>query len=607
MYPKSYLKSTPDGLKSLVSSDWQPSLNNGLSRLKVSGYANNEIRLQLSTTPQSRKQYGDKIEVRKLERRAKLLKQIEIIRKWQSELMLGKNPEIWLPQSGSGIVTSRIHNDICEIDITEYAKFCETNNVSPDEYERCIKIIIQKWRNENYKYPIPIDFTPVVKEARKKWDKNLYPDTQYLSDEPNSPNIYYRAKPCFKQVTIPVSRIKELPGTSIKVTWVKHTISMAECERVLVAVTAALDIRNGLQEILPLGSDNPQRSFTRQARHTLLEAGAVTDKLAGKNAVLLTLTLPGSTPESLRAIAAYSSWILNNLMQPIRDWRKKFKKQIEYFYVWEWQKRGALHIHICLAASPDEETIEQLINLAHKQKDLWYWLLKRMATTEPVKRFGKKEGNLPGIDMFARANQNGRIKSWRERPDKWEWDIQQVRKSVAAYFVKYAGKNAAPSNKKGFDEYAKSGKKCYNPGRWSGKSKGIQQAIKTNRFTYEIEMANLQSSGTLEAVRQEMLLQSLVRSYSYPWQVVESKYKEAIIGGKKWYCKKGIVKGELELVKLASQGDNPSRVLIQGHTEIYYFEPESFPEIWQFWREQKDLLIALSGKPERNVNSRLQM
>lgn len=597
MYPKSHAQSSAVILYTTA----------GNSRLKISGYANNEIRLQFSTTPQSKKQCGDKAETKKSERRAKLLSQIDIVRKWQSELILGKEPEIWIPQGGSGITASKVYDDICEIDNRIYAEAAKKSGISPSEFEGSVAAAIADWQKKNFNYPVPVDLIPVVKEVFKKWDKKIYLDTEWLADDPDTINSFYRAKPCSEVVKVPVSRVSKLPGTSLKVTWVKHTVSKAECERILAAAAAALDIRNGLQEIHPLGSDHPQKSFTRQARHTLLEAGAVTDKLAGKNAVLLTLTLPGSTSESLRATAAYSGWILNNLMQCVRDWRKKFKKQIEYFYVWEWQKRGALHIHICLAADSNEESIDRLIQLARKQKDTWYHLLKRMATTEPVKRFGKKEGNLPGIDMFARANQNGKVKSWRNRPDKWEWDIQQVTKSVGAYFAKYAGKNAAPSNKKEFDKYAKSGKKCYSPSRWSGKSKGIQQAIKANRFTYELEMPNLESSGMLEAVRQEMLLQPLVKAYTYPWQVLDYKYKEQIWLGEKCYGNKGLFKGDFKPVMFASQGDNPSRVLIQGHTEIYYFEPEQFTEVWQFWKNQKDLLIALSGKPERSVNSRLRV
>ena len=599
----------------------------GLSTLKISGYANNEIRLQLSTTPQSQKKQGDRAQAKKAEDRAKKLNRIEILRKWLAELVLGREPEIWIPQGGTGMYEARIYEDICEIDNRVYQQVFEKTKISPSEFESKIKTLIAEWMSENFSHLAGIEFTPVVKEVLKKWDKRITVDTEWIELDRDSKNLFYRAKPCFEEVTIPVSRVRKLPGTSIKVTWHKYTISKADCEKALKDATAALDITNRLQGMVELGTDNPQRGFTKRARHTLLEAGAITDKLAGKNAICVTLTLPGSTQESIRALAAYTSWFTNNLMQPIRDWRVKFDKKIEYFYVWEPQKRGALHIHICLMANPNQESLENLMKLGHKVKDSWYWLLKEMATTKPVKRFGKKGGVLPGIDMFARANARGKIKSWKNRPDKWEWDIQEVKKSVAAYFSKYAGKNAAPSSKKQFTR----GSKVYCPSRWWGKSKGINEAIKANRFEYYVSVPNLQSSSLLEAVRQELELLPIVKAYSYPWQVLEHKYQETTIDGQKWYCKKGIVRGELEpvkpvklmvplsiqlimaliikgellLVMLSRQEFNPSRILIQGHTEIYYFEPESFAEIWQFWKEQKGLLYDLSHKTVKQVESKL--
>lgn len=620
MYPNSASQSSCGG--ETPNNQPQVHQNTGNTRLTIKGYANNEIRLILSTSSLNRKTAGDKAIERKNQHKAELLKLVEQCKGWLQQLILGNEPELWFPVSGSGITTARIHKDICEIDYRNYAEFSaefskknKENSVSPSEYERQISAIINEWKAKNHKYPIPVEFTLIVKEVHKQWDQTITLDTEWLADEPDSPHSsFYRAKPCSEIVQVPTSRIGRLPGTAIKVTWHKYTISKAECERVLAAATAALDIKNVLQEITKLGCDNPQRSFTTVARHKLLEAGAVTDKLAGLNAAVITLTLPGSTLASVRALAAYSGWIVNSLFQIIRDYRKRTKKKVEYFFVWELQMKRAsknlapaLHIHICLAAPANEVPIDRLLKLGYKMKDKWFSLLKEMATTKAVKRFGKKEGNLPGIDMFSRANQHGKIKSWLNHPDEWRWDIQQVRKSVAAYFAKYAGKNGAPANKNQFEKYAKAGNKCYSPSRWWGVSGGIRELIKANRFEYTIDMANLDCTGTLEGIRGELELQPVVKAYGTSWQVLESKYKEAIIDGKKCYCKKGLIKGELEPVMLASQGDNPTRILIQGHTEIYYFEPERFQEVWEFWREQKGLIEDLAGKIRKSVNSNLRL
>jgi hypothetical protein len=217
--------------------------NTGLSRLKISGYANNELRLQLSTTPQSQKKLGDKAETRHIEHRAKLLSQIEFIRKCQAELVAGKEPEIWIPQGGAGITTSRIDKDICEIDNRIYAEAFNKTGVAPSRFDTQVRAAVAAWQAKNFSYPIPIEFTPVTKQVFKKWDKTITLNTEWIDSDPGETNLFYRAVPCCDRIELPDSRVSKLPGTSIKVAWHKHTISMAECERVLAAAANALDLK----------------------------------------------------------------------------------------------------------------------------------------------------------------------------------------------------------------------------------------------------------------------------------------------------------------------------------------------------------------------------
>ncbi len=97
--------------------------NTGNTRLTIKGYANNEIRLILSTSSLNRKTAGDKAIERKNQHKAELLKLVEQCKDWLQQLILGNEPEIWFPVSGSGITTERIHKDICEIDYRNYAEF----------------------------------------------------------------------------------------------------------------------------------------------------------------------------------------------------------------------------------------------------------------------------------------------------------------------------------------------------------------------------------------------------------------------------------------------------------------------------------------------------
>jgi len=142
--------------------------NVGSTRLTIKGYANNELRLQLSTAPQSRKKYSDKADTRKLERRAKLLKQLETVRQWKSQLILDKEPEIWMPQGGTGMSATRIYKDIVEVDNRVYAKAFDKFGVTPSQFEVKVSLAIKDWEKENFDYPIPINLEPVVKRVFKK-------------------------------------------------------------------------------------------------------------------------------------------------------------------------------------------------------------------------------------------------------------------------------------------------------------------------------------------------------------------------------------------------------------------------------------------------------
>ena len=171
------------------------------------------------------------------------------------------------------------------------------------------------------------------------------------------------------------------------------------------------------------GKLQADKTFTRNAKQKILEAGAVIDKHVGNtNAFALTLTIPGSGWDVYDVVSRWSGYIVNRLTQIIRRAEQK-GCEVHWFYVWEHQKRGALHMHWCLAVESDWH-IANLLCMELRGK--WEELLEEFTVKT-------------GIDLFKKRGFSG---TWRYSPEVWQNDIFRVSKSVAQYFSKYCSKNA---------------------------------------------------------------------------------------------------------------------------------------------------------------------
>jgi len=254
----------------------------------------------------------------------------------------------------------------------------------------------------------------------------------------------------------------------------------------------ALDIINEfhlVQKVVQKGGWGHQSKptkFTKNARHRLLEAGAVVDQVCGLNAYEVTCTLPGSTSDSLRLLAENTGWIMNEITRVIRKEKCKY-----WFYVWEFQKRGALHLHL-LVASP-EGSME---SLAVKLQSRWWELLKSLSVRTGVDAFGRKTGG-----------------SWRKSPFRWQSHIAPIQKSVAAYFSKYAGKGSSDVCK------GKSPSQVFYPSRWWGCSTEIKAQIKACRQKYVLNLSTSTSLKVHEYLHTMLEDRGRVRRYDYHFEL----------------------------------------------------------------------------------------
>jgi hypothetical protein len=85
-----------------------------------------------------------------------------------------------------------------------------------------------------------------------------------------------------------------------------------------------------------------QPALSRYGRNTILRAGSSFEMAPESERLLLTGTLPGGRREAFAAIAEFSTYASHTLT----DWLTRRSPSCKWLYVWEYQKRGALHIHL---------------------------------------------------------------------------------------------------------------------------------------------------------------------------------------------------------------------------------------------------------------------
>lgn len=240
-------------------------------------------------------------------------------------------------------------------------------------------------------------------------------------------------------------------------------------------------------------------SFTRNARHRLLEAGAIVDMDCGLNAWEITCTIPGSTKEAFRVVAENTGWIMNELTQIIRRSKCQY-----WFYVWELQKRGALHLHLCIANPKTDLKL-----LAQSLERRWWDLLISLS-------------DRTGTDLFKTLG----MKTWRHTPSVWQSHVAPIKKSVAAYFSKYAGKSSST----GYP--VKTSNEAYTPSRWWGSSRQMKERIKQERRRYVIEVSNSTGKEILIHLNDFLDSPKMIKKYEYSFDLGQSAIGTNLGGGR---------------------------------------------------------------------------
>jgi hypothetical protein len=165
--------------------------------------------------------------------------------------------------------------------------------------------------------------------------------------------------------------------------------------------------------------------------------------VADRKLLFITATLPGGTDAAMKAIAEWSGWLVHSL----KKWLFKIEKTALSLYCWEYQKRGALHLHYAVVIQGNAARERVLASV----KTWWYSALCRVC-------------DRTGVDLFERADGG----SWRNRPEKIQVDAQVVIKSVARYLSKYLSKSVV----------GKPSSQLYCPSRWFGVSRSLSAIVR---------------------------------------------------------------------------------------------------------------------------------
>lgn len=205
--------------------------------------------------------------------------------------------------------------------------------------------------------------------------------------------------------------------------------------------------------------------FGARGRDTIREFGAVSDELFGANALFLTLTLPGTGAAQYRSLAEWSSYVV----QRVTQWWRDNAEGVQFAWVWEWQKRGALHLH-AVVASADRGGLDRI----------------RLGWWEECHRVLQDVSAKSDCNLF----ENTQTGVNHENSPSCQFDAQWVKKSAARYLAKYLGKRKEPGESVSF----------FAPARWWSVSSHALVEIRARRRIWLLESASLDRLESAVAV-----------------------------------------------------------------------------------------------------------
>lgn len=325
--------------------------------------------------------------------------------------------------------------------------------------------------------------------------------------------------------------------------------------------SASLDITSELRDSFPEpvskqkpghGGDPKPTKFGNNARRTLLRAGGALELLHGgaKRVLFLTGTLPGSTDTAMDAIARYSSYIVDRL----KTWLYDNGGSSYAMYVWERQKRGALHLHYAVYIDESQDGRR----IYHGFKGYWYKLLCAVSTKSGVDLFAKKRGG-----------------SWKSNPKVVQAKAVWCNRSVAAYLSKYLGKRVNCTGGGGWAP-------TYYPVRWWGVSRPLLAKLReatTERIFYSMSRRQAECFYTdISAWMENTSDKCYSYTHRYTGSAVTVAYNTLNTGEQIWHLMRTT---QMSLKEFSNSSSDMELINTQllGIVRRYYLTPKVFSQV----------------------------
>lgn len=192
----------------------------------------------------------------------------------------------------------------------------------------------------------------------------------------------------------------------------------------------------------------PRLSLSRYGRRQILRAGSCFDNSETTQRLLLTGTLPGTGNRAHRALAENSSYASKTLT----NWLNRRSPKCPWMYTWEFQGRGALHIHLVV-----ELPAAAAAYVRSHFKDEWNRILREIK-------------HRSGVDVYAKT------KTYSHSPDKTQADVTLCTREPSRYISKYISKGNAHA--KAFGRFP--------PKTWYQISRSLLAKLRERTVTYEV-------------------------------------------------------------------------------------------------------------------------
>lgn len=189
------------------------------------------------------------------------------------------------------------------------------------------------------------------------------------------------------------------------------------------------------------------RRFSLYARRMLARAGGCFAPASEGRLVFLTGTLPGGTQDAMRSLAEWSSWAVHLLLTKLFRAIGVKQSEVLWEWVWEFQKRGALHWHMAV----ELPSVELAQGVIAEFRSVWCTVLRGVDSRVDCDLFERAEGG-----------------SHRHDDSVWRVDAQIARSSPSQYLSKYLSK----------DPTVEGGQNLYSPTRWYGCSRLLNQRLR---------------------------------------------------------------------------------------------------------------------------------